>query len=324
MLDCDTGTDDAVAIMLAGLSAELELAAVTTVRGNVPVDVVTENTRRVLQLIGRSDVPVYEGAARPLERDDFPVPKAQLTGFEMHGTYLDLPPASGPPEDASATDFLITEARRHLADGSRFTLVATGPLTNVARAVRSFPPMTHAIDTIVVMGGGHAVSNVTAAAEFNLWADPEAAAEVLSAGFSDLLLVPLDATHRALLSRDDCSRLRAAGTPAGIASAQLVEQRIVGHDDSQPMAERGTAPVHDAVCVAALLDRRLLTTVEAHVDVETQGRLTVGRSVIDLHHRTGRKPNARVAVDASPVRLMAQLLNAFSSREPAPDGPVSR
>ena len=142
------------------------------------------------------------------------------------------------------------------------------------------------------MGGGHEIGNVTPSAEFNVWADPEAAAIVLSAGFRKLTLVPLDATHRALVSRDDCAALRALGTPAGQAAADLI-----GHASSRTTIRRRwpiahTTPVHDALCVSFLVDPTIITTRRLHVAVETQGALTVGRTVIDTHFRGGRSRNA--------------------------------
>ncbi|CAN5635260.1 pyrimidine-specific ribonucleoside hydrolase RihA [soil metagenome] len=312
LLDCDTGTDDAVAIMLAALSPALELVAVTTVNGNVPVEIVTENTLRVLQYVGRPDVPVHQGAAHAIDRGDFPVPRHQLRGFEMHGTYLDLPPSVVHARSTDAVEALAREALAGADRGTPITIIATGPLTNIAECVRRHPEFVHAVERIVIMGGGHALGNVTPSAEFNFWADPEAAKEVLAAGFRDVLLVPLDATHLALVSGSDCAQLRALGTPAGTATAAVIEQRIDGHDASQPMAQLGTAPVHDAVCVAAVIRAQVISTVEVHVDVEVTGELTVGRSVIDLHRRSGRSPNARVAMSADAPAFVSVMLDVFA------------
>jgi inosine-uridine nucleoside N-ribohydrolase len=169
------------------------------------------------------------------------------------------------------------------------------------------------VDRLVVMGGGHAIGNVTPSAEFNFWADPEAAKIVVGAGFNDLVLVPLDATHQALISLEDCAALRALQTPAGEATAMFIEHRIRAHDSSQPMDRPGTAPVHDALCVALLLNPDVVQLAELHLDVETDGELTVGRSVIDVHHRSGKPANARVALSASPEEFIAVLLWAFTS-----------
>ncbi|HEX4444181.1 MAG TPA: nucleoside hydrolase [Galbitalea sp.] len=314
ILDCDTGTDDAVAIMLAALSPRINLLAVTTVNGNVPTEVVTENTLRVLSHIDRADVAVYEGARHPLHRDDFPVPRDKNMTFPMHGTYLDLPPSGGERQPEDAVEYLCRKVRAGAKADRAVTLVATGPLTNIAACVERDPDFVAGVATLIVMGGGHAIGNVTPSAEFNFWADPEAAKIVVGAGFRDLVIVPLDATHRALVSLADCAALRGLGTPAGDATAMVIEQRIHAHDASQPMEHRGTAPVHDALCVALLLDDGVVELARLHVDVETTGDLTVGRSVIDVHHRSGKPANARVALGAAPERFVALLLKTFSPR----------
>lgn len=312
VLDCDTGTDDAVAIMLAALSPGIRLLAVTTVNGNVPTPIVTENSLRVLHRIGRASVPVFEGALHPLRRDDFPVPRGANTTFQMHGTYLALPPSTKRPETEGAVEYLRRQVRQSKHDGHQLTLVATGPLTNIATCIERDPEFARNVDRLIVMGGGHAIGNVTPSAEFNFWADPEAAQVVVRAGFNDLVVVPLDATHQALVSLDDCSALRELGTPASETTAMLIEQRIHAHDASQPMDRPGTSPVHDALCVALLLDPDVVQLAKLHIDVETAGDLTVGRSVIDVHHRTGEAANARVAIGASPERFISLLLSTFS------------
>ncbi len=217
ILDVDTGTDDAVAIMFAALHPELDLVACTTVNGNVEVHHCTDNTLRVLEHIGRADIPVYEGLSRPLVRYDFPVPRTEEDrAGKFHGKTLPLPPTTLSKADMGAVEFLI-ETYRDATD--EITLVPVAPLTNIAAALALYPKLVDRIPEVVIMGGGHEIGNVTPSAEFNIWADPEAAAIVLAAGFRKLTLVPLDATHRALLSRRDCARLRALGTPAGQATA---------------------------------------------------------------------------------------------------------
>lgn len=313
VLDVDTGSDDAVAVMLAALHPELELTGVCTVSGNVPLANTTENTLRVLDHIGRGDIPVHAGAEQPLARVDLPKPRAEMDLSAYHDAYLDLPPSKSVPHAASAVSYLTERFRGGAGD---LVLVATGPLTNVALAVKADPQFVANVSRLVIMGGGHEISNVTAAAEFNFWADPEAAQVVMRAGFTDITLVPLDATHKALLSRQDCAQLRKLGA-AGAVAAALVERRIDGYDDSQPMAQPGSAPVHDALCVAHLVSEAVITCDSYHVDVETAGTLTLGRSVVDTHRRGGKAPNAKVAFDADPGAFMGVLREAFSSRERA-------
>ena len=310
ILDVDTGTDDAVAIMLAALHPALELIACTTVNGNVAVEHGTDNTLRVLDHIGRRDVPVFEGLARPLVRGDFPVPRAtDDRAGRIHGRTLPLPESARAKADAGAVEFLIETYRRTTEE---IVLVPVAPLTNIAAALALEPRLVERVPEVVIMGGGHAIGNVTPSAEFNVWADPEAAAVVLAAGFRKLTLVPLDATHRALASRRDCARLEALGTPAGRAAATLIRQSIGVHDAIQPMAAAGTTPVHDALAVAALVDPSVVRTRRLHVAVETAGALTVGRTVIDVNARGGQPPQCDVALDADAPRFVDLLLETFA------------
>lgn len=315
VLDVDTGTDDAVAIMLAALHPDLELLAVTTVNGNVPVRNCTENSLRTLDYIGRRQVPVYEGAAEPIARGDFPVPRAQRGISNVHGEYLDIPPARSRKQAEIAADFLVRHFASPAGGGPKATLVATGPLTNVALALKLDPAFKENVKRLVIMGGGHEVPNVNASAEFNIWGDPEAAAVVLSSGIEEIVLVPLDATHRALVSLSDCEELRALGTPAGQATATFVERRIHAYDESQPMARLGAAPVHDALCIAFLVDPSVISIEKYFVAVETHGELTVGRTVVDTHSRSGKEPNVWVALDADEKKFVRMLVETF--RAPA-------
>ncbi len=312
ILDVDTGTDDAVAIMLAALHPALELVGCTTVNGNAPVEYCTDNTLRVLDHIGRGDIPVHEGAMRPLVRPDFPIPRDQddLAG-KIHGKTLPIPATRRRKAAAGAVEFLV-ETYRNATD--EIALVPVAPLTNIAAGIRLDPKFAARVPEIVIMGGGHEIGNVTPSAEFNIWGDPEAAAIVFAAGFRKMTLVPLDATHRALVSYQDCETLRALGTPAGKAAADFIGHRIEVHDEIQKMDVAGTTPVHDAVCVGSLVDRSIITTRRLHVAVETTGALTVGRTVIDTHFRGGQKPQCDVALDADPAKFMAMLLGTFSAR----------
>jgi inosine-uridine nucleoside N-ribohydrolase len=310
VLDVDTGTDDAVAIMLAALHPDLDLRAVTTVNGNVPVDHCTENSLRVVDHIGRSEIPVYEGAATPISRPDFPVPRAQRGVSDVHGEYLDIPPSHSRAQKEDGAHALVSYFAG--PDGRDSVLVATGPLTNVALAIKLDPGFVKNVRRLVVMGGGHEVGNVTASAEFNIWADPEGARVVLTSGIDDIVLVPLDATHRALVSLDDCARMREMGTPAGVATATFTERRIHAYDASQPMDRAGAAPVHDALCVAYLVDPAVIKGDRYFVDVEVHGELTVGRTVVDTHRRSGQAPNMFVALDADERRFVDMLVETFA------------
>ena len=315
ILDCDTGTDDAVAIMLAALHPAIELLACTTVNGNVPVQNCTDNTLRTLDFIGRSDVPVYEGAARPIVRLDFPLPRELQNKGKIHGTELPLPAARSSKQGTGAVEFLIETYRQAKED---IVLVPVGPLTNIAAALVADPTFVKRVPEVVIMGGAHDHGNITPAAEFNVWADPEAAAIVFAAGFDKITLVPLDATHKAVVTSEQCARLDELQTPAGVAAARFISQRIKGYDISQPMPVLGSAPVHDAVCVNFLIDPAVVGTERVHVAVETRGDLTLGRTVMDFKHRNRLPPNCDVAMDADAALFNATLYKTFSRTVDAP------
>ncbi len=314
VLDVDTGTDDAVAVMLAALHPDLDLIGCTTVNGNVEVHHCTHNTLAVLDHVGRDDVPVFEGLSRPLVRHDFPSPRREGDLAEkIHGTTLPVPASARQRQAAGAVEFLIETFR---AATEAITLVAVAPLSNVAAALALDPEFARRVPELVIMGGSHAFGNVTPSAEFNIWADPEAAAMVLSAGFARIMLVPLDATHRALLSREDCGRLAALGTPAGRAAADFIGHSIRAHDEVQRMEVSGTTPVHDALAVGSLVAPVLRDVRRLHVAVETQGRLTVGRTVIDTDVRGGEAANCDVAFDADAEGFAELLLRTFAPADP--------
>nr|WP_228047601.1 nucleoside hydrolase [Saccharopolyspora sp. HNM0983] len=308
-MDVDTGTDDAVAIMFAALHPEIDLLGVTTVRGNVDLAHTTDNTLRVLDHIDRGDIPVFPGLAGPIARDDLPGERnfGTDTADDPHGTTLPLPPASTAPQDTGAVEFLVESLR---ATTEPITLVPVGPLSNIATALNVNPALVDAVDEIVIMGGGDAVCNVTAAAEFNMWADPEAAQVALGAGFAHRTLVPLDATHRALVTRQTCTDLRALQTPAGTAAADVVERRIDAY--RAVITGSDAAPVHDVVCTAHLVAPDLLTTRPRYVAVETTGTRTTGRTVVDNRPNSTRPANAHMAVDADANRLTDLLHRTFT------------
>jgi inosine-uridine nucleoside N-ribohydrolase len=312
ILDVDTGTDDAVAVMLAALHPGLDLVACTTVNGNIPVAHCTDNTLRVLDHIGRGDIPVYEGLSRPLARLDFPVPRTQrdLAG-KYHPDALPVPPAVSRKQDVGAVEFLIETFR---AATEEIVLVPVAPLSNIAAALALDPKFATRVPEIVIMGGSHALGNVTPSAEFNIWGDPEAAAMVFAAGFEKITLVPLDATHRALITRAQCEELDALGTPAGQAAAAFIGHRIVVHDTHQKQDVPHSTPVHDALAVGSVIDPSLITTRRLHVAVETQGPLTVGRTVIDTHFLGGLPANCDVAFDADAARFAELLLWTFAAK----------
>lgn len=296
-LDVDTGTDDAIALMIAALSPDLELVGATTVIGNVPCVVCTENTMRVFDHVG-IHAPVHQGMVDPMVRPDFDRPEESV----IHGRFLPLPETDRKPTSLKGVDWLIDT---YMASDGDITLVPVGPLTNVAMAIRKCPEIVNQIPEMVIMGGAHHHGNSTASAEFNIWVDPEAAKVVVNSGIP-IRMVPLDATHQALTSLDDCAKFREIGTPAAVAAAIFAEQRIKGYNATQPMKVKDTTPVHDALAVCAVIDPSVLITDFIHVDVETKGELTDGRTVCDFAKRSGKEPNVQFAtgVDAPKFRAM--------------------
>ena len=296
LIDCDPGHDDAIALLLALASPEVELSGVTTVAGNQTVEKTTANALRVLELAGRRDVPVAAGAPRPLVRDPF-------VAAYVHGeTGLDgpdLPPPQGAPVAGHAVDFLAERV-------TGATLVATGPLTNVALLLAARPEARP--ERLVLMGGAIAEGNVTPAAEFNIWADPEAAARVFANGL-DVTMVGLDVTHRALLTAAHAERLRGVGR-VGRTVAELLDfygvfhRNVYGFDGS---------PVHDAVAVADTIRPELLRVERVNVEIDCESSLCRGRTVVDLWHRTDRAPNANVAVEIDSEAFLGLLLERLAT-----------
>jgi len=300
LLDCDPGHDDAIALLLALASPELELRGVTTVAGNQTLEKTTANAIRVLEFAGRADVPVAAGADRPLVRERF-------VAAYVHGeTGLDgpdLPPAEGEPVNRHAADFLADKIRD--ANGAA-TLVPTGPLTNVALLLALHPDARP--ERIVLMGGAIAEGNVTPAAEFNIWADPEAAARVFASGI-DVTMVGLDVTHKALFTSAHIGRL--AGRVGEMVTELLrfydrFHREVYGFDGS---------PIHDAVAVAQVMRPDLVETKHLNVEIDVESELCRGRTVVDLWRRTEREPNAHVGVDIDADGFLELLIERINSLE---------
>lgn len=310
ILDVDTGTDDAVALMCAALHPALELVAATTVNGNTTLDYTTDNTLRVFDHIGKP-VPVYRGMAKPLLRDDFPVPLSQIATSVIHGNTLSIPEARSQIQPQSAVDFLI---EYYLSpDGPDTILVPVGPLSNVGAALQREPRLVERIPAIVLMGGGHHIGNTTPSAEFNIWADADAARIVFRSGVPSITIVPLDATHEASITLDECRTLRALGTPAAEAAASFIERRIEGYRKTHAeYADAVSTPVHDALAVLAIVAPDVLREVlHVYGDVETTGELTIGRTVFDVLNRWGKAPNVHVALGANRDQFAALLIETL-------------
>jgi inosine-uridine nucleoside N-ribohydrolase len=302
LIDCDPGLDDALALLLALASPELELLGVTTVAGNQTLDKTTANALRVLELAGRPDVPVAAGADRPLVGE-------LVVAADAHGESglggVSLPPPSTEPVAQHAVDFL---AERLLRADRPLTLVPLGPLTNVALLLARHPKAAQKIDQIVLMGGAIAEGNMTAAAEFNIWSDPEAAARVFDSGGS-VTMVGLDVTNRSVLTLEDADRLRRGGR-IGAAIAEMLDFYIGFYSGYY---DHGGAPIHDALAVASLIRPELVTTRERHVAVELAPGYCRGRTVVDMRNLLAPpKPNAKVAVDVDVPAFREFLLERLS------------
>ena len=286
ILDVDTGSDDACAVMLAYLHKEIDLVAVCTVKGNQPLKNTTENTLRVRELLN-ADFPVYKGCATGLV-SDLIVPRIQRAKnvdaydeqgnrIHIHAVLFDLPEPTRGVEEMPAPLFYVDYLRK---TKEPVTLVAVGPLTNLAVALLIDPDIVKNIEEIVIMGGGHHITNCTIAAEFNIYDDPEAAQRVLHCG-AKITMVPLDATHTAYIGRDTSKRLREINTPASIFAADLIDVRILVHNQCQPLEIPDTCALHDPLCIAYLIDPNVLKDVFfCNVEVSTVG-LTAGQTVVD-------------------------------------------
>ena len=313
ILDVDTGTDDAIAIMTAVMSETLEVLGVCAVNGNRGIDFTTENTLRVVEYLGK-DIPVFRGCSLPMvvsltegRREDIPYKGPKDPQDNVHGDYIDLPPATIREQPVSAVRWLVDTL---MASEGDITLIPVGPLTNIAMALRIEPRIAQKIKRIVIMGGGCREVNITPTAEFNFWIDPEAAKIVFDCG-CDILVVPLDATHAAAVSIRTAEALERKGTKPATLTARIIRQRQNAYKHWQPMADIDSVPVHDALAVCAVLDESVLEpVVETYADVDIGKGAADGMSIFDLDNRyKDRKKNVKVALGADPERFADMLLN---------------
>jgi purine nucleosidase len=285
IIDADPGQDDAVAILLALASPELDVVAITTVAGNVPQPLVTANALAMCELAGRTDVPVYKGADGPLERE-------LHTAEYVHGPTgidgADLPTPTTKAKHGHAVDFIIATC---LSADDPITICPVGPLTNLAAAIARQPSIVSTIREVALMGGGFFEGgNTTPVAEFNIFVDPEAASIVFNSGVP-LTMFPLDVTHKALVLPDDLKRFGGLGTQAGTAVAGMID--YYERHDIEKYGFAG-APLHDPCVIAYLIEPQLFGGKPCRVDVETESELTMGQTVVDWWGVTGAEPNAMV------------------------------
>ena len=301
ILDTDPGHDDAIALLLALASPELDVLGVTTVSGNQTLEKTTANALKILEFVERTDVPVHVGAARPLVRE-------QWAAAYVHGESgldgPDLPYPKTEPREGHAVDFIAAQAEEH--DG--VVLVPVGPLTNIGLLLAKYPGIESRIARVVLMGGAIAEGNVTPAAEFNIWADPEAAHRVFTSGI-DVTMVGLDVTHKALLLPEKVDELRGAGR-VGTLVAQLYD---FYHERHVRMYGWEGSPVHDALAVAHVIRADFLETQHRNVQIDIGPEPGRGRTYVDLWKRTGNEPNAHVGVDVDGPGFVDFLIQRLST-----------
>jgi len=298
ILDCDPGHDDALAIMLATASSDIDVLGVTTVAGNTLMENATRNALIVLDMVNRPDIPVHSGSAKPLSRE-------LRTAASMHGDGgLDGPVPAAPSREANSTDAIAFIAQTLANAIEPITLIATGPLTNMARVVTELPHLHQKIKEIVFMGGAIGLGNWTPAAEFNILVDPEAAAIVMQSAIAKTM-IGLEVTHEAWLDDSHANELRGTGA-CGDFVAQLLDHFVGFHQ--QRFGWPG-APIHDAVTIAYVIDPSLVTTIFTNVTVETQSELTLGRTVVDVYSVTDREPNVSVGTHIDRDRFVTMLMS---------------
>ncbi|WP_170418459.1 nucleoside hydrolase [Ruegeria arenilitoris] len=300
IIDTDPGQDDAVAILLALASPdEIEVLGITAVAGNVPLELTAKNARIVCELAGRTDIPVFAGCDRPLKRP-------LITAEHVHGkTGLDgpvLPDPQMPLAEGHGVDFIIDTLRAH--DPGAVTLCPLGPLTNIATAFQKAPDIIGRVQEIVLMGGAYfEVGNITPTAEFNIHVDPEAADIVFKSGVP-IVVMPLDVTHKALVTKPRNDAFRALGTKVGIAVAEMTD--FFERFDKEKYGSEG-APLHDPCVTAYLIRPELFSGRHVNVEIETQSDLTLGMTVADWWGVTDRKPNALFIGDVDADGFFALL-----------------
>jgi purine nucleosidase len=296
ILDCDPGIDDALAIAFATGSPEIELVGLTTVAGNVDLAKTTANALAVASFVGAPDVPVTPGAAVPLLRP-------ALHAGHVHGESglggAVLPPSARTAGGEHATDFIINTIA---AAPGEITLVATGPLTNIALALRREPRLATWVKDFVIMGGSASRGNVSHAAEFNIWADPEAAAIVFGAGWT-VRMIGLDVTLLARATAAVQERMRSLG----LLGSQLLLPALAQYRDSQDTT--GEPPVHDVCAIVSIADPSVFGYTPALVQVETHGTLTSGMTVTEFGESPTRNASVATSIDAD--RFWSTVFDAY-------------
>ena len=303
LIDCDPGVDDAIALLLAFGSPELNLLGITTVGGNVPLIHTQTNARKICELAQVLDIPVSAGCGRPFVRS------RMTTAEYVHGATglgpLTLPVPTIPLHPQHGVDFLIDTL---LNAPSPVHLATLGPLTNLAVALVKNPEIASHIQSLTIMGGAITHGNITPSAEFNFYCDPHAAQVVFEAGLP-LTMIGLDVTHQAIATPERLAKIRAIGHPIGTTVAQLLEHYSL-HDIQQYGFDG--APLHDPCVLAYLLKPELFQSRRCFVEIETQSDASLGRSIVDLYGVSGREPNTTVVTDIDSDGFYALLCDRLA------------
>ncbi len=304
IIDTDPGQDDAVAILLALASPELEILGITTVAGNVPLNLTTKNALIITEIAGREDINVYAGCDSPLSRP-------LITAENVHGaTGLDGPELINPTKKVKedhAVDFIIKTLRDHTPN--TVTLCPLGPLTNIATAFKKAPDIISKVKQVVLMGGAYfEVGNVTPTAEFNIFVDPEAASYVFNLGL-DLVIMPLDVTHKALTTPERIDKFSKLNTKCGTFVAEMTA--FFERFDKDKYGTEG-APLHDPCVIAYLLDPEIFSGRRINVEIETDSELTLGMTVADWWGVTNKEPNALFIGNLNSEKFFEMLTSRIS------------
>ena len=289
IIDTDPGTDDAVAILVALANFDnKEILGITTVAGNVPVEVGTKNALRILEFTGRTEIPVYEGCSKPMSRE-------LVTAEWVHGTdglnNLDIPTTTLKKQQLSAVDFITKELEE---SNEKLTIGVLGPMTNIGTVIKKNPPLVEKIQKIVFMGGSALRGNTTPVAEFNTYVDPEAAKIVLNSGI-EIYMLGLDVTHKSITTKPRKEKLKQINNKVSDAMLHLMTSL-----DELPLVKEiypeGT-PVHDLLVSVFLVDSSIFTHKMVNVEVEVDSELTLGQTVVDSLGISGRKQNVNWVYD---------------------------
>ncbi len=302
IIDCDPGVDDAIALLLAFASPELEIMGIVAVAGNVSLPFTEKNTRKICELAKRENIKVYAGCPRPILR-------SLETARHVHGETglqgVELPEPQMPLQPQHGVEFLIETL---MQASEPITLATLGPLTNLAIALIQAPQIIPKIQEVVLMGGATRQGNVTASAEFNFYVDPHAAHIGFTSGLP-LTMIGLDVTHKVLTTPERLQQIRAIATPVSAAAAAMLAH--YGAYDVEKYGILGS-PLHDPCVIAYLIQPELFVGRNLHVAIETTSELTMGRSIVDLWRSGHQEPNACVIQQADDEGFYSLLIQRLA------------